>query len=116
MAFLTDAPTHPRQVMLTVMAALAPGTLALLGWYGVAALSNLVVAAVAALLTEVVALRLRQRAPLPVMLDGSAVLTGLLVGLALPPGTPLGIVALVEAIDAIRERMTMVRSAASAAA
>ncbi|HAR30540.1 MAG TPA: electron transport complex subunit RsxD [Gammaproteobacteria bacterium] len=98
MAFVTGTPTHPRQVMLTVIAALTPGALALLGWYGLAALSNLVVAAFAALITEMLALRLRRRASLPTVLDGSALLTGLLLGLALPPGTPWGIVALAAVI------------------
>jgi electron transport complex protein RnfD len=94
MAILTSAPRHPQQVMLTVMAALTPGTLAVIGWYGLGALANLLVASVAAVVAEALALRLRRRPVRSTIADGSALLTGLLLGLALPPGTPPGIVAL----------------------
>jgi electron transport complex protein RnfD len=92
MAILSAPPSHPRHIMLTVVAALLPGTLALLGWYGTAMLANLIVAVLASVATEAALMRLRQYDPLRAIQDGSALLTGLLLGLALPPDTHWGIV------------------------
>ena len=77
-----------QKVMLQVLAALAPGTLALIALYGVGTLFNLLWCSAVALGTEALMLHLRKR-PLAVFLkDGSALVTAVLLALALPPYAP----------------------------
>ena len=61
--------------------------------FGPAVVTQLVAAALCAVVVEAACLTLRQQ-PLHQCLDGSAVLTALLIALALPPGIPMGILAL----------------------
>ncbi|MDF3934314.1 RnfABCDGE type electron transport complex subunit D [Pseudomonas citronellolis] len=77
-----------QKVMLQVLAALVPGALALIALYGVGPLFNLLWCSAVALGTEALMLRLRKR-PLEVFLtDGSALVTAVLLALALPPYAP----------------------------
>ena len=77
-----------QKVMLQVLAALAPGALVLLSLYGVGTLFNLLWCSAVALGTEALMLHLRKR-PLGVFLtDGSALVTAVLLALALPPYAP----------------------------
>ncbi len=72
-------------IMLLVIAALAPGSaihIYLTGWGG---LANLLVAAAAAMLFEYIVCVLRNKPVRETMGDHSALLTGLLIGLCLPP-------------------------------
>ncbi len=75
-------------VMLKVMAALAPATLYGFWLYGWPAIHLWFITVFAALLGEAFCLRLAQRRALPVLLDGSALLTGWLLALSLPPWAP----------------------------
>lgn len=77
-----------QKVMLQVLAALAPGALALIALYGAGPLFNLLWCSAVALGTEALMLHLRKR-PLAVFLkDGSALVTAVLLALALPPYAP----------------------------
>lgn len=77
-----------QKVMLQVLAALAPGALALIALYGVGPLFNLLWCSAVALGTEALMLHLRKR-PLAVFLkDGSALVSAVLLALALPPYAP----------------------------
>lgn len=83
--------------MLLVLLALLPGTLGLVLIFGAAVLTNLLLASLGALLAEYVCLLLRGRR-LAALLDFSALVTGFLIALALPPGTHPGIVLLASVL------------------
>lgn len=90
-----------RRIMQLVLIALAPGCavhLYLTGWGG---LINLILATSAALVFEAVALRLRGQPITDNLADYSALLTGLLIGLCLPPLIPLWIPVLASAFAII---------------
>jgi Na+-translocating ferredoxin:NAD+ oxidoreductase subunit D len=72
--------------------ALLPVTVFAVALFGLAALATLIVAIVACLLAE------RLCAPRSALGDGSALLTGLLLGLSLPPALPLWMVAVGGAV------------------
>ena len=74
-------------LMLHSVIALLPVTLFAVALFGLAALATMVVAILACLLAE------RVCGPRSAMGDGSAMLTGLLLGLSLPPALPLWMVA-----------------------
>ncbi len=76
------------RVMLWVMAALAPATLFGFWLYGWPAVHLWWITIAFALLGESLCLRLMRRAALPVLFDGSALLTGWLLALSLPPWAP----------------------------
>ncbi|MDT8387976.1 MAG: electron transport complex subunit RsxD [Thiogranum sp.] len=76
------------RLMLTVILALIPGALCLMWFFGWGILFNLVIATATAVAGEALVLRLRHRPVRRTLMDGSAVLTGLLLGLALPPLAP----------------------------
>jgi electron transport complex protein RnfD len=80
--------------MLWVLAALAPGLLLAVHFYGERYLLNLLGAAALALLVEATALRLQGRAVQPALRDGSALVTATLLVLALPPGVPWRVIAI----------------------
>ena len=93
-----DFPTHSaphthgganiQPLMLEVGAALIPGLLALLWFFGIGVLVNVLLAVMTALAGEAWMLRLRGRPIRPFLTDGSALLTGLLLGMAIPPLAP----------------------------
>ncbi|MFP5358620.1 MAG: RnfABCDGE type electron transport complex subunit D [Gammaproteobacteria bacterium] len=75
------------QVMRAVLLALIPGVALFALFFGAGVLVNLALCALACVLTESLVLRLRGR-PLSVLRDYTALLTGALLALALPPGAP----------------------------
>lgn len=77
-----------RNVMLIVIAALIPGAAIQYYFFGYGVLINLILCASYAVAAEYFVLKLRQRNPWPVIKDNSAILTGLLIGLAIPPTLP----------------------------
>lgn len=88
------------QLMLHVLLACVPGTAALVFFFGYGVLFNLASLVLFALLFEAVVLWLRQRPVLPALRDLSAIVTAVLLALALPPAAPwwLGITAIFFAI------------------
>ena len=85
-------------LMRRVLIAMIPGTAATVICFGIGVLVNLLVALLAALATEAVLLRLRQRPLQPFITDWTAVLTAALFALALPPLAPWWLTALGAAI------------------
>jgi electron transport complex protein RnfD len=81
------APAVP-VMMRQVIYALLPAIACFAWFYGLGVIVNCVVAVLAALFTEALALRLRGRDPLPAVTDGSAIVAALLLALALPPLLP----------------------------
>ena len=75
-------------LMLLVILACLPGLAAQLWFFGWGSLIQIALAAVTALGCEALVLRLRARPIKPALLDGSALLTAVLIGLALPPLLP----------------------------
>lgn len=76
------------KVMLTVGLATLPGLMALVWFFGPGPLINVLLACVFALGFEAGSLALRKRPIGFYLRDGSALITGLLLGLALPPYAP----------------------------
>jgi electron transport complex protein RnfD len=75
-------------VMLQVVYALIPGIIAYIWLFGWGVITNLVMATVTALATEAVMLHLRGRPLAMYLSDGSALVTAILLGLAIPPLAP----------------------------
>jgi Na+-translocating ferredoxin:NAD+ oxidoreductase subunit D len=89
---LTSPHAHGRnstsRVMLTVILATLPGLAVITVFFGFGTLINVLLASASAIVAEALILKLRQR-PLGFYLkDNSALLTGVLLGLALPPLAP----------------------------
>jgi electron transport complex protein RnfD len=85
--FITQ-PSSVSQIMLRVLIALIPG-IALYVWYfGPAILVSITLASIAALATEAVMLKLRNRPIKPFLSDNSALLTAWLLALSIPPLAP----------------------------
>ena len=81
-------PLSTGAVMRTVALACVPGALALFWFFGWGLVVNLLLAVGAAAATEAAFLRLRERPVVPMLKDSSALLTGVLLGLSLPPLLP----------------------------
>ncbi len=77
-----------QRVMLLVLAATLPGVIALTWLYGAGTLINLAWASIVALGFEALVLALRQRPVQFFLRDGSALVTAVLLALALPPYSP----------------------------
>ncbi|MFZ2052983.1 MAG: RnfABCDGE type electron transport complex subunit D [Candidatus Aminicenantales bacterium] len=77
------------QIMVRVIISLLPACLAALYFFRLRALALIVVCIIASLATEAVFLWARKK-PLVPVLDGSAIITGLLLAMTLPPSFPLG--------------------------
>ncbi len=94
MEFKTTTSPHTRtansvaKVMQQVILALIPGTIAMAWYFGWGILFNLVIAITVALAAEAAMLFARKRPLQPFLSDYSAVVTGWLLALALPPLTP----------------------------
>lgn len=80
--------TSVTQLMLAVLYALIPGVLVYVYFFGTAVLINIALAVFTAVLLEAIILKLRHRPVLPYLLDGSAVVTAVLLALALPTLSP----------------------------
>ncbi len=81
-------PTSVTEVMLWVIGATLPGLFALVYFFGVGVIINIILASTTALATEALILKIRQRPVLPTLFDGSALVTGWLLALAIPPLLP----------------------------
>ncbi len=82
------------QVMRTVLLATLPGVAALVYYFGIGVLLNLLIGGVTALACEALALRLRRRPLAPFLSDYSALVTSTLLCIALPPIAPWWVVVL----------------------
>ncbi len=87
-----------QRVMLQVLLALVPVAAVQLWLYGPGLLRLLAVAAIIALASEALALRLRRRSPQPFLRDGSVLVTAALLALALPASAPWWLVAFGTAV------------------
>jgi electron transport complex protein RnfD len=76
------------RMMSFVLLALLPGSLCAAWLFGWGVLVNILLAGLAAIAAEAAMLMARKRPVLPVLQDGSALLTGALLALALPPLAP----------------------------
>ncbi|MBL4851961.1 MAG: electron transport complex subunit RsxD [Gammaproteobacteria bacterium] len=76
------------RVMLLVIAATIPGIAVYVGYFGWGVVINILLALVTALVCEAGMLLIRKRPVLPFLYDGSAVVTAVLLALALPPIAP----------------------------
>ncbi|CAK0754664.1 Ion-translocating oxidoreductase complex subunit D [Gammaproteobacteria bacterium] len=83
-----ERPDRVDQLMRQVILALLPGILALWWFFGWGVLIQASVAVTAALATEALALRLRDRPASPALRDFSAVVTALLFAVSVPPTLP----------------------------
>jgi electron transport complex protein RnfD len=90
----TGRPNRVDKVMLQVILALIPGTIAMVYYFGWGVLINIALSIVAALGFEALMMKLRKRPVLPPLLDLSAVLTALLFAIAIPPLLPWWLVVL----------------------
>ena len=94
MRFPLSAPPHlppsnsVSRIMLQVLAALVPGIIALVWQFGPGVLVQISLALVTAWIAESGVLLLRKRNILPVLMDGSAAVTAVLLAVSLPPLVP----------------------------
>ncbi len=82
---------NTQRMMLVTIAALTPGAVAMTWMFGPGIVINILVAGAAAVIAELIILLLRGL-PLTLATDGSALMTGILLGLALPPLLPYWII------------------------
>ena len=75
-------------MMQRVLLALIPGIACSFWLFGWGILINILLAALTAIMAEAGVLMLRRRAVTPALMDGSALLTGVLLALAIPPLAP----------------------------
>ncbi len=95
-----NTPTSPHihsgasvsRVMLLVIAATIPGIAVYVGYFGWGVVINILLALATALACEAAVLIMRKRPVLPFLCDGSAIVTAILLALALPPIAPWWIV------------------------
>jgi len=98
MAFINSSSPHQRtrrsttQVMLWLIACLIPGVLLQSYFFGIANLLQIVLASVVALGAEAAVLKLRKRPIIRTLKDGSALVTAILIAIAIPPLAPWWIV------------------------
>lgn len=81
-------PDTVAQIMLKVLLAMLPGIAIYVWYFGPAILVSIALASVTALATEALMLKLRDRPVAPFLHDYSAVLTGWLLALSIPPMAP----------------------------
>lgn len=84
----TTTQNNTTRIMATVMLALAPSTLYGFWLYGWPSIYLWLVTTASAIAGELFVLRLRDKPAAPVLLDGSAALTGWLLAVSLPPWAP----------------------------
>jgi len=94
MAFINASSPHQRtyrstsQIMLWVIACLIPGVAVQSYFFGAANLLQITLASMVALIAEAIILKLRKRPIINTLKDGSALLTGILIAVAIPPIAP----------------------------
>ncbi len=86
-------PASTSNVMQQVLLATVPGIIALTYFFGFGTLVNIAWASLLAVLLEASALTLRRRSPVPYLKDYSALVTAVLLGIALPPYAPWWLIA-----------------------
>ncbi|MCC5796787.1 MAG: electron transport complex subunit RsxD [Methylophaga sp.] len=79
---------HVTLQMMQVLLALVPAVVAMVYFFGYGVLVNITLAVAVALATEALMLRIRERPVKPFLSDGSAVVTAVLLALAIPPLSP----------------------------
>ncbi|ENT8825773.1 electron transport complex subunit RsxD [Proteus mirabilis] len=82
------------QVMLWVILAAIPGILCQLYFFGLGTLYQIILAIIVALLAETICVKLRKEDPLLYLKDNSALLTGILLAISIPPLAPWWIIVL----------------------
>ncbi|CCQ09575.1 Electron transport complex protein RnfD [Pseudoalteromonas luteoviolacea B = ATCC 29581] len=80
------------RVMLTVIAACIPGLIAQVVFFGFGVIVQLTLALITVTAAEAAMLKMRNKPVLPVLKDGSAWLTGVLLALSIPPLAPWWII------------------------
>jgi len=111
MSFMNSTSPHQRvrrstyQIMLLLLLCLIPGVFLQSYFFGFANLLQIILAGVVALLSEALILKLRQRPVLPTIKDGSALVTGVLIGISIPPLAPwwIGVIGTVFAIVFVKQ-------------
>jgi electron transport complex protein RnfD len=94
MAFVNITSPHAHggnttsRIMLLVILATVPGIIALTYFFGWGNLINIALASITALTCEAIVLRIRKRPVMFVLKDNTALLTAVLLGIALPPFVP----------------------------
>jgi electron transport complex protein RnfD len=94
MAFVNITSPHAHggnttsRIMLLVILATVPGIIALTYFFGWGNLINIALASITALTCEAIVLRIRKRPIMFVLKDNTALLTAVLLGIALPPFVP----------------------------
>ena len=88
---------EPRLAMRELLFALFPGIVALCYVWGWGVIVNIVVAATTAVVSEALILKLRGIAVVPILQDYSAIVTAVLLALALPPYLPWWVVVVASA-------------------
>jgi electron transport complex protein RnfD len=81
-------PANVTVVMMQVVYALIPAVAGLFWFFGWGVLVNITVASIVALAAEAAMLSIRKHPVKPALADGSALVTALLLGMALPPLSP----------------------------
>ena len=98
MAFKNASSPHQKQrkttsqLMILVILCLVPGVLLQSYFFGQANLIQISLACIVALISEAVVLKLRKRPILNTLKDGSALLTAILIAIAIPPLAPWWII------------------------
>ncbi|MDH5601409.1 MAG: RnfABCDGE type electron transport complex subunit D, partial [Gammaproteobacteria bacterium] len=82
------------RMMLAVIFTLIPGTLVYIHFFGWGVMINILIAIITALSCEIIILKIRQRPVKPFIYDGTAVLTAILLALAMPTLAPWWLAAL----------------------
>lgn len=84
----TERPNSVRQTMLWVILALIPGIISMIWYFGWGTLINIALASATAVACEALTMKLRDRPIAPAIGDLSAVLTAVLLAVAIPPMLP----------------------------
>jgi len=82
------APNSVRRVMPIVIVALVPAIVMHVVFFGIGLAVQLVLGITISLVAEAIALKLRHKPLLPFLTDGSAIITGVLLAMCLPPLAP----------------------------
>lgn len=90
----THAENSISQVMMTVVKALLPGIVVYWWLFGWGVIAQLSLGILTALIAETIMLKLRDRPLGPFILDGSAIVTAMLLALSIPPTAPWWIIIL----------------------
>ena len=98
MAFISASSPHQRtrrttsQIMIWVMVCLIPGVALQSYFFGITNLLQILLAGIVALCAEAAILKLRKRPIVNTLKDGSALLTGILIAISIPPLAPWWVV------------------------